>query len=400
MRKVCENDIIQMFDSSVAEVCQRVSASQAACPVSIAEGRGVLQHLGIVMLAIGIAWPIIIPICLFLCTDWQPLHEWYGCCYLIFYIVCATANFFVGGNWAILTYSCTYFCSKLTGIILLCWLRWGYHATWMSGSFGYGLIVILLIGYIIGVIVYPLWAIPVIRSIIKVFTWIQDTIMRNSLNCKLLHAYYKPPTSFLEKMEKKYNCQGQLLKTNGGTLEGHHVERIASDRIYHHALIAAAITFLCALPQGWITWPLVAVDTILYQRQIFRVSQEMAMLYWPTSRPDFPKFDYMTLANIVMKIEGDFIGRQSKSVVGWMINWLVKKIPIFVHGPLLYFFAHMTKWFGIVVTREMVSNGLDYLVIMICGLVAATITFWIFFPAAKRCKNYFGYGDTKTHSAR
>ena len=26
-----------MLDSSVAEVCQRVSASQAACPVSIAE---------------------------------------------------------------------------------------------------------------------------------------------------------------------------------------------------------------------------------------------------------------------------------------------------------------------------------------------------------------------------
>ena len=37
LRKVCENDTIPMLDSSVAEVCQRVSASQAACPVSIAE---------------------------------------------------------------------------------------------------------------------------------------------------------------------------------------------------------------------------------------------------------------------------------------------------------------------------------------------------------------------------
>ena len=35
--KVSKNDTIPTLDSSVAEVCQRVSASQAACPVSIAE---------------------------------------------------------------------------------------------------------------------------------------------------------------------------------------------------------------------------------------------------------------------------------------------------------------------------------------------------------------------------
>ena len=32
-----ENDIIPTLDSSVVEVCQRVSASQAACPVSLAK---------------------------------------------------------------------------------------------------------------------------------------------------------------------------------------------------------------------------------------------------------------------------------------------------------------------------------------------------------------------------
>ena len=37
LRKVCENDKITMLDSSVVEVCQRVSASEIACPVSIAE---------------------------------------------------------------------------------------------------------------------------------------------------------------------------------------------------------------------------------------------------------------------------------------------------------------------------------------------------------------------------
>ena len=37
LRKVSENDTIPTLDSSVVEVCQRVSASQAACPVSLAK---------------------------------------------------------------------------------------------------------------------------------------------------------------------------------------------------------------------------------------------------------------------------------------------------------------------------------------------------------------------------
>ena len=36
LRKVCENDTIPTLDSSVVEVCQRVSASRAACPLSLA----------------------------------------------------------------------------------------------------------------------------------------------------------------------------------------------------------------------------------------------------------------------------------------------------------------------------------------------------------------------------
>ena len=37
LRKVCENDTMAMLDSSVVEVCQLVSASQAASPVSLAK---------------------------------------------------------------------------------------------------------------------------------------------------------------------------------------------------------------------------------------------------------------------------------------------------------------------------------------------------------------------------
>jgi hypothetical protein len=316
------------------------------------------------------------------------------------YAYCVLANITASGKWAIVFGTASYFCAKFTGLLLLCWLRWGYRARWMSGDFGYGLIVIFAIGYILGRVFYPLWAAPLSKLIIKVFKWIQDAVMQTALNCKFLYTYYKPPTSFLKKMEKKHRCQGMLLTAGGGASGLQNVEAIASSRIYHHAIVAAVITFLCALPQGWITWPLMIVDTIIYQRQIFRVSQEMAILYWPTSRPDFPKFDYMTLANIVMKIEGDFIARQSKSVVGWVINWLAKKIPVIAYGPLLYFLGHVAKWFGVVVSRELVSHGLEYLTITICGLIAAAITFWIFFPAAKRCKSYFEHGDPATDSTR
>ena len=366
---------------------------------SVEESFGVMKYWPLVK-NIGIAaiWPIIIPFGLFLYTDWEPMHQWYGFCYLALYAYSAVAIIHASGNWAFVFGTATYFCAKFTGILLLCWLRWGYQVWWMSGDFGLGLIIFFSIGYILGRIFYLPWAEPLSRLIINVFKWIQDAVMRTALNFKFLYTYYNPPNSFLKRMEKKYRCQGMLL-TNGEGVSGlQNVETIASSRIYHHAIVAAVVTFLCALPQGWISWPLLIVDTIIYQRQIFRVSQEMAMLYWPTSRPDFPKFDYMTLANIVMKIEGNFIGRQSKSAVGWVVNWLAKKIPVITYGPLLYFLGHVTKWFGVVISRELVSHGLEYLTITICGLIAAAITFWIFFPAAKRCKSYFEYGDPTSDS--
>lgn len=334
------------------------------------------------------AWPIIIVLAIFAGTDWPVLHSWYGYLYLVVYLYSVAGGMSSSKKLSYISFWVVYCCSKMTGIILLSWLRWGYEAQWMSGPFGLYLIVFFMVGYVIGLIYLPPWlnqALSLTGRLIRWFLRVYDFLMRSALY--MTCAYYKQSSPFLQRMDRRYRCNGVLMDVENTTEERKNlIEYIAKKRILYHAIFAGIVTFACSLPQGWIMWPLMALDVIVYQRQFFRLSQELAMLYRPRSESYLPKFDYVHIASLVLKVEGNFLAKQSKSVVGWIVQYIVKKIPLLACGPLLYLCGHLAKWFGVSVSRDAVSQGMEGMVLVGCGLVAALITVWIFIPAAIRCK--------------
>ena len=345
-----------------------------------------------VSLRLWYSWPFLLVLRLY--SDWPLFRQGLGTCYVVLYFVAIVANLMPIGRWLNYSAPISYHCAKLTGILFLCWFRWGCHVGWISGAFGLVLIKALVVAYVVGFVIYFRWSLLSLRVMNAVFVFFNVTVMRAVLDSRFACTYYTSASDFLHKMDTKYNSQGELCPDRREQSElCVAVEKVAVRRIFHHAWIAALMTFLCSLPQGWISWPLMIVDVIFYQRQTFLIAQEMAMLYRPAGGPNFPLFDFKTLSNLVIKIEGNFIGRQSKSVLGWIINWLVKKMPVLGCGALCCFYANFLKWFGVYQSREVVLRGIDGLVVVISGFVSAAITFWLFLPVAKRAKSYFEFGE-------
>ena len=107
-------------------------------------------------------------------------------------------------------------------------------------------------------------------------------------------------------------------------------------------------------------WPLMVVDIVFFQREVFLFSQEAVMLYRP--RRDYLRrrpfhFDYMTLGVLVAKVMEPFVIRQTKTVIGVAGHFLFRRGIRFIRGPMQVAMRQGFKWCGVVVTREMVEGG-------------------------------------------
>lgn len=222
-----------------------------------------------------------------------------------------------------------------------------------------------------------------------------DWFMRVSLEPRSLHTYYLKHEPFIRRMNDRHwhlprrELRRTLRESPAAVVGREAVDKLAFRLIQMHALKATAVTILCALPQGWIMWPLMLVDVVYYQHQLFKVSQELCMLYLPKRKWSVPKFDYRNVANLVLKIEGAFLARQSKKVVGFAVQKLARKGARIVRGPFKNLLRQVMKWTGVSFAKDFAEKFLEMVVVVVCAAVAGLITYWMFLPAAYTCKRYF-----------
>jgi len=234
-----------------------------------------------------------------------------------------------------------------------------------------------------------------LSSVAEWSTRAYDGFMQAALEPRSLRTYYRRHGAFLERMNDRHwhlsqkDMRKVFRKSPLEVLGREKVDGAAFRVIQWHALKATAVTILCALPQSWIMWPLMIVDVIYYQHQLFKVSQELCILYLPKSKWSVQKFDYKNVANLVLKIEGAFLARQSKKAVGFVVQKLARKGARVVRGPFKNVLRQLMKWTGVSFSKDFAEKFLEMVVVAICAVVAGLITYWMFLPAAYRCKRYF-----------
>lgn len=219
-----------------------------------------------------------------------------------------------------------------------------------------------------------------------------DRFMEAALGIDRMHTYYPGSGGFLRRMNARHwHLDGRtfaafLTEPPVRVLGEEAVERFLRRRVRFHACRAAAVTFLCTLPTNWAVWPLMAVDIVFFQREVFLFSQEVCMMYRPRRECRRVRFDYVSVTLLVARMLEPFAVRQAKSGVGYLGRMAVKRGARVMKVPLRIFTRQTFKWFGVVITREAAERCIDLLVVAGCAFIAGLVSYWLFVPMAMRMK--------------
>lgn len=170
------------------------------------------------------------------------------------------------------------------------------------------------------------------------------------------------------------------------------IDGVAVKEIRKHALCVTLLSILCALPQeGWLMWLLIAVDFIQFQIFVFVILQKMLYLYgcrslFEEGTEDDKSMNMMLLIISVVMIGKHQVVRLAKSAAGMAAKQVVQRfaVRLMTRMVVMNFLRQMAKWFGIVLTKEMVVSSLEVIIPVICAVISGLISLWLFMPMVKR----------------
>ena len=189
---------------------------------------------------------------------------------------------------------------------------------------------------------------------------------------------------------------GEMLHLTGGQVEeglSHGFMSVAgerefaslvAERVRIRAWKAALVTFLCALPQNWLMVPLMVVDIVFFQRQVFLLAQELKILYGQTDS----KFNYTNLLSAYVVMKGVTFAEQLsgylKQAVGMGLRKGLRYVLRAYRAAVRILVAQGAKWAGLNMSRGMIETAIELSVVVITSLVAGLVSYCLFVPMARR----------------
>lgn len=199
--------------------------------------------------------------------------------------------------------------------------------------------------------------------------------------------------SFAHRVADEEQMRAVLADKPSSVFPNGIVEKMADREIRWHAFWVSFFSVLCALPpDGWLMWVLILVDFVQFQVFVFVTLQKLLYLYGckdlhgKDNLEEERSMDMMLLLVSVVMIGKSQVMRLAKSAFGLAVKQVIQRFAVRLMTRLvvLNFLRQLAKWFGIVLTKDMVVSGLSMLVPLICALVSGLITLWLFMPMMKR----------------
>ena len=171
------------------------------------------------------------------------------------------------------------------------------------------------------------------------------------------------------------------------------IERVVKKEIRRHAWWVTLVSLVCAIPpDGWLMWVLILVDFVQFQVFVFVILQKMLYIYGckdlhaQDSLKEERSLDVMMLMISVVMIGKSQVRRLAKSAFGLAVKQVIQRFAarLMTRLVVLNFLRQMAKWFGIVLTKEMVVSGLSLLVPLICAVISGLISLWLFMPMVNK----------------
>lgn len=174
------------------------------------------------------------------------------------------------------------------------------------------------------------------------------------------------------------------------------VKHIAKKEVRKYALIVTLLSTLSAVPQsGWLMWLGIAFDFIQFQVFVFVIMQKLLYLYGCKNLSSDSKNLSGSAEWILLLISTIMIGkhqvmRLAKSAAGMAVKQAIQRFAVRMLTKLMVFntLRQCAKWFGIVLTKDMLVYGVSLMVPILCAIISGLISLWLFMPMTKRLQRH------------
>jgi hypothetical protein len=192
---------------------------------------------------------------------------------------------------------------------------------------------------------------------------------------------------------KGMNVQVALEKSPNSAYSQQAINKAAKKIIGKHALWVTLISAISAIPTGWMMIPFFIIDIIQFQIHVFAVSQKLLYLYEDEEK--LTEYSSDTATQLMILMTTIMIGKQQftrmlKSATGVVTKQIIQRFTIkaLTQFSILNIVRQVAKWFGIVLTKETLLEGIDVAIIIICAIISGLISLWLFKPMANNLMKY------------
>lgn len=174
------------------------------------------------------------------------------------------------------------------------------------------------------------------------------------------------------------------------------MEKITKREVRLHAIWVGVLSFLLAIPSsGVLMWVAIALDFVQFQLFVFVALQKLLYLFGCKTilreNENFDKSaDWVLLLISTVMIAKSQVIRMVKSAMGMAVKQGIQRFTVRMISKfmLLNVIKQVAKWFGIIVTRDMIAQSAEYVIPFLCALVSGLISLWLFFPMMRRLRCY------------
>ena len=173
------------------------------------------------------------------------------------------------------------------------------------------------------------------------------------------------------------------------------LDKIAQKEIIKQGLYTALISALAAIPSNTLLTLLCAVlDIVQAQLVLYLISQKLLYLYGGKDLTEGKKKLGENMKKLSWVVKVLMIGKTamihlskklSKKVAKTMITKVLLRAGSRVW--IVSILRQVAKWFGLVLTKDFMVSAINFIVVGLCAIASAFISFWIFYPPTRRLRN-------------
>lgn len=230
--------------------------------------------------------------------------------------------------------------------------------------------------------------------VIDFFSNSYNNILKSSFMLPMVRVNREKFIQRLSATELKgMNVQVALEKSPNSAYSQQAINKAAKKIIAKHALWVTLISAISAIPTGWMMIPFFIIDIIQFQIHVFAVSQKLLYLYEDEEK--LTEYSSDTATQLMILMTTIMIGKQQftrmlKSATGVVTKQVIQRFTIkaLTQFSILNIVRQVAKWFGIVLTKETLLEGIDVAIIIICAIISGLISLWLFKPMANNLMKY------------